>query len=283
LATLGETHIQKPFWTLAKILGLVVVALLVVSVTAFSVLTNLPLLHSGSKACSYGGVFPNCNPASCTNTATHTPSCNNICLNGAPNYPSCTFYSTQTSISCTPVYAYYNSLASENGPFGDDCSATVTDTTTPSGNISWSSPVQWAGNKACTLTASKCTNRVSPTYGVSYPALISLSANYTGDATHKSSISHYNITVPSMVYFTYSASPPRDCGCPDYQVTQTYFRSSDGIQYVGFSDYYSLNLPNMQHYDVNINWVSSVNSGSYGCSLYLYQFSDTANAYFQCV
>ena len=254
------------------------------SITAFGVLTYLHTLRSAPQACGHGGVYPNCNPAPCANAATNPPPCDNICPNGAPNYPTCTYFSTRVSLSCAPVYAYYNSLNGLNGPFGDDCTATVTDTTGPSGKIAWSSPEQWAGSNVCTLTASQCTNRISPIPGVPYSALITLFANYTGDATHKGSTSQFNITVPSMIYFTYAASPPRDCGCPDYQVTETYFRNlSTGSVYVGFSNYYTLNLPNLQNYSVNINWTSSQSSGSYTCNLNLDQFSDTANAYFQCV
>ena len=272
-----------------------------VSVTVYGVLVNLPLSRLVSQTCNYGGAYPDCNPSPCTNGvpsasscvggtcangATNPPSCNNICSNGLPNYPTCTLFSTQTSISCKPVYAYYDSKDMLNGPFGVDCTASVTAATapTPSGKVVWSSPEQWAGNTSCALTGSQCTTRISPIPGVPYSRVIPFLANYTGDAIHNNSTSQFNITVPSTIYFTYDALPPRDCGCPDYQVTETYFRNSQGVnEYVGFGDYYTLNMTNMQTYSVNINWYSSVNSGSYTCSLALYQFSDTGNAYFQCV
>ncbi len=84
---------QKPYWTAAKIVALILVAVLVVGVSGFVAFnylrTNSP---SGSSSTCFNGAtnYPSCNNNTCSNGATNYPSCNNnVCTNGATNYPQC--------------------------------------------------------------------------------------------------------------------------------------------------------------------------------------------------
>lgn len=92
----------KRFWTVSKILGLVLVLLVVGSAAGAGIYYGIrPTLNS---QCGDGATnYPSCTlcPSgktlalgscvnNCTNSATNPPSCNNnVCTNGATNYPTC--------------------------------------------------------------------------------------------------------------------------------------------------------------------------------------------------
>lgn len=183
---------QKQFWTVGKIIALVLVAILVVGVSGFATFNYLrnSSLSTSPNTCSNGATnYPTCNnnpcsngannPPSCTtyspcsngannppacttfnpcsNGATNPPTCNIFptCPNGATNYPSCTTFRTTTSVTCTPTTIMSHQLVSSS------CTVTVAATVgaPPTGTVDFTASYSWFASScyqgstaACQLT-----------------------------------------------------------------------------------------------------------------------------------
>ncbi len=117
----------KTFWTIGKIVALVLVLVLIVGVSGFAgfnYLISRPSPPSGSSnTCTNGATnYPGCNVcpsgqnlvgrqcySACTNGATNPSTCNsNVCPNGATNFPQCTASSCRDPASISShVYNPY--------------------------------------------------------------------------------------------------------------------------------------------------------------------------------
>ena len=333
----------KPYWTAAKIIALVLVALVAVSATGVGLYYGVrnTTVNPASSTCSNGATnppscnnnvcangatnFPSCNSyppcsngatnppncntfPSCTNGANNPPNCNQYppCTNGANNPPQCNTYSTTVSLSCTPTDGYYSgNIGSHQGPYGGFCSATVTDTTIPTGTIGWSGDwtIQnaWSGT-SCILSGtssstSQCGSELTPPAPVNgFQSPVTVYANYQGDNTHTSSSGYYTFTAPSSVTLTATAMYQPGCvGCSVTSVViinsathQTYTITSSTCP--GYSNWcFSVSLPNLADYTVTVYYSGTYGSGachSVGTNpnfyMDIYQFSSKAGGNFDC-
>jgi hypothetical protein len=287
---------SKPYWTAAKIVGVILVVVLVVSVSGFAALNYLkqnPSSPTSNNSCSNGATnYPSCNSNTCTNGATNPPSCTSNsscsngatnppscdqipgCSNGATNYPQCTTFRTTTSLTCTPSTIMSSFLITS------DCTVTVTSTAAApaSGDVGLTANYAWYFGTI--LTPPPCV--LSPLSG-GYSASCSITnvrvqdnqgsliitGAYSGDNSHLRSTGQFTLGVSSPPQqSTVSGVALHYCSfCLTPTTTSVVFVSQSTSQtYTANASNgdYSITLPNLQVYSVTINYSDLL--GSHSCN-----------------
>jgi len=303
-------QVQRPYWTAAKVVGLVLVMFIAVSAVGAGVYYTLSKGQTATggsdHSCSSGQTLVNGSCyANCSNGATNPPTCdqNSQCSDGAINPPLCTVYSSSVSLSCTPTDGFYSgNVGTGQGPFGAYCTATVTDRTIPTGTVGWSSYQALGGSSTCTLigtsgSTSACSDTLTPAQPTNgYLTHMTVLANYQGDNSHTSSSVSSTLTAPSTV--TLSGTAMYQPGCIGCSVTSVVIVNSGTHQTTtitsstcpGNSNWcFTVSLPNLQNYTVHVYYSGTFGSGacnSVGSNpnfyVDIYQFSNTAGGNFDC-
>lgn len=247
---------------LGLIVAFLVVIVVVAGATGYFYSASKNSQRVVSNICANGATnYPTCNTCpvgktlvsgSCTVTSGNNGS---SCTNQASNPPMCNIYTTQTTMQCSPNTVHVNLTSTK-------CSVSVTSNTTPTGSVSGScKPVLGQQKGECTTsscgllgissTSSTCSFNVTATGSM---PTVDVCGKYLGDMNHHNSTACFTLTVvppPVMVTVTGSVHVPSG-GTPTQvrfvsNVTHRTFRVD-----VNSSGSYTIDLKNMQSYDVTI-------------------------------
>jgi hypothetical protein len=292
-----DQNMRRPFWTIGKILALVLVALLIVGVSgfaAFNYLNNRAISPSGSSnTCSNGATdYPTCNNNTCSNGATNPPSCTSSpCSNRATNYPQCTTFTTSVTLTCASSRLVSHSLNSTSCEVRVLSQAPTVSTGsvgfTASGVTAWylsSSSANPCALKVFSADTSYCTITGVSTVGPSGTMVVS--AAYGGDGTHLSSTGTFSIQVidpPTTVTVSGSVSTV-GAGTSPYKIEFDDIGTSVGYSTTVSSGAYSISLTNLKTYNVVVYWTGILGSSGTcsGGTLNLQSSSGIWNTSYSC-